>query len=211
MQETILKIGRQYPSHPVCCGGVDHTIIFFSKVRWHAATIFLYFFFFLHYIVALQDYFQSPKCTDREVLGKVTSVAQKAYSPDRYMHEAIINTVETIKPCQSQNVEGVLLSVDLHKAFDRLLLEFHGDGIFLRLCRLSLSTVRLENLCRNKNPMLGTITNAVCKIQKQHWIRDENYLEAPVFNNNGVLDFYFFFSHICTVYRVFTIDSYSNI
>jgi len=58
------------------------------------------------------------------VIGKVTSMAQKAYSPDRYMHEAIINTVETIKHCQTRNVEGVLLSVDLHKAFDSVLHEF---------------------------------------------------------------------------------------
>jgi hypothetical protein len=58
------------------------------------------------------------------VIGKVTSMAQKAYSPDRYMHEAIINTVETIKHCQRKNVDGVLLSVDLHKAFDSVLHEF---------------------------------------------------------------------------------------
>jgi hypothetical protein len=51
-------------------------------------------------------------------------MAQKAYSPDRYMHEAIINTVETIKHCQRKNVDGVLLSVDLHKAFDSVLHEF---------------------------------------------------------------------------------------
>ncbi len=59
-----------------------------------------------------------------KVIGKVTSMAQKAYCPDRYMHEAILNTVEMIKHCQNQNVPGVLLAVDLHKAFDSVFLEF---------------------------------------------------------------------------------------
>jgi hypothetical protein len=57
-------------------------------------------------------------------IGKVTSLAQKPYNPDRYIHEAIINTVETIKHCQAQNTEGILLSVDLHKAFDSVFHEF---------------------------------------------------------------------------------------
>jgi exonuclease III len=59
-----------------------------------------------------------------KVIGKVTSMAQKAYNPDRYLHEAIINTVETIKHCQKKNVEGLLISVDLHKAFDSVFHEF---------------------------------------------------------------------------------------
>jgi hypothetical protein len=59
-----------------------------------------------------------------KVIGKVTTMAQKAYSPDRYMHEAIINTIETIKHCQEGRIEGALLSVDLHKAFDSVLHEF---------------------------------------------------------------------------------------
>jgi hypothetical protein len=59
-----------------------------------------------------------------KVIGKVTSMAQKAYNPNRYLHEAIINTVETIRHCQNKNVEGVLLSIDLHKAFDSVFHEF---------------------------------------------------------------------------------------
>jgi hypothetical protein len=51
-------------------------------------------------------------------------MAQKAYSPDRYMHEAIINTVEIIKHSQNAGIEGALLLVDLHKAFDSVLHEF---------------------------------------------------------------------------------------
>jgi hypothetical protein len=59
-----------------------------------------------------------------KIIGKVTSLAQKAYNPDRYIHEEISNTVETIKHCQAQNTEGILLSVDLHKAFDSVFHEF---------------------------------------------------------------------------------------
>jgi hypothetical protein len=59
-----------------------------------------------------------------KVIGKVTSLAQKAYSPDRYMHKALINTVETIVHCQHENTQGILLSVDLHKAFDSVYHEF---------------------------------------------------------------------------------------
>ncbi len=55
-------------------------------------------------------------------LKKLLRWLKKAYSPDRYMHEAIINTVEMIKHCQ--NTEGALLLVDLHKTFDSVLHEF---------------------------------------------------------------------------------------
>jgi hypothetical protein len=50
-----------------------------------------------------------------------------------------------------------------------------------------LSTVRIENFSRDENPMLWTIANAVSVFQKKYWLRDENYLEAPIFNNDFVL------------------------
>jgi hypothetical protein len=79
-----------------------------------------------------------------KVIDKVTSLEQKAYNPDRYLHEAIINTVETIKHCQVQDTAGLLLSVDLHKAFDsvfhefmREVYKFFGFGdYFIRLLKL---------------------------------------------------------------------------
>jgi hypothetical protein len=58
---------------------------------------------------------------------------------------------------------------------------------FLRLCNFSLSTVRIENFSRDANPILWTIANAVSIFQKKYWVRDENYLEAPIFNNVFVL------------------------
>jgi hypothetical protein len=35
--------------------------------------------------------------------------------------------------------------------------------------------------------MLWTIANAVSIFQKKYWLQDENYLEAPIFNNDFVL------------------------
>jgi hypothetical protein len=58
-----------------------------------------------------------------KVIDKVTSSAQKAYNSERFIHEAVINTIETIQHCKNLDVDGLLLSVDLHKAFDSV---FHG-------------------------------------------------------------------------------------
>ncbi len=54
---------------------------------------------------------------------------------------------------------------------------------FLRLTNYSLSTVRLESFDKNPNQMLWNIGNAVCKFQ----LENENFLEAPVFNNDFFL------------------------
>jgi hypothetical protein len=58
---------------------------------------------------------------------------------------------------------------------------------FLKLANFSLSTVRLEFFNKNRNPMLWNIANAVCLFQNEYWKRDENYLEAPIFNNKMFL------------------------
>ncbi len=58
---------------------------------------------------------------------------------------------------------------------------------FLRICGFSLKTVRVESFDKVTNPILWTIANAFAKFQEQYWKRNENYLEAPVFNNNMFL------------------------
>ncbi len=58
---------------------------------------------------------------------------------------------------------------------------------FLRMSNFSLSTVRLEFFNKNQNPVLWNIANAVCRFQTEYWKRDENYLEAPIFNNDMFL------------------------
>ncbi len=52
------------------------------------------------------------------VIDKVTSLAQKAYNKKRYIQEALINTIDTIRYCEHNGVSGVLLSIDQKKAFD---------------------------------------------------------------------------------------------
>ena len=59
-----------------------------------------------------------------KVIDKVTTMAQKDYNPNRYIHEALISTIETIRYCEAARVSGFLLSVDLHKAFDSVFHEF---------------------------------------------------------------------------------------
>jgi hypothetical protein len=57
------------------------------------------------------------------VIDKLTSLNQKAYNKKRYIHEAIIDTVDTIRYCENNNVRGVILSIDQRKAFDSI---YHG-------------------------------------------------------------------------------------
>ena len=55
------------------------------------------------------------------VIDKVTSLAQKAYNKKRYIQEALINTIDTIRHCELNGINGVILSVDQKKAFDSVL------------------------------------------------------------------------------------------
>jgi len=57
------------------------------------------------------------------VIDKLTSLNQKAYNKNRFIHEAVMNTVDTIRYCENNNVKGVILSIDQRKAFDSV---FHG-------------------------------------------------------------------------------------
>ena len=52
------------------------------------------------------------------IINKVTSLAQKAYNRDRYIQEALINTIDTIRHCEINQVRGAILSIDQKKAFD---------------------------------------------------------------------------------------------
>jgi hypothetical protein len=53
-----------------------------------------------------------------KVIDKVTSLAQKAYNKKRYIQEALINTIDTIRHCEQNGINGVILSIDQKKAFD---------------------------------------------------------------------------------------------
>ncbi len=58
-----------------------------------------------------------------KVIDKVTSMSQKAYNSKRYIQEAIINTIDTIRHCEVNKISGVILSINQKKAFDSV---YHG-------------------------------------------------------------------------------------
>jgi len=51
----------------------------------------------------------------------------------------------------------------------------------------SLDTVRLEFFDKNSNPILWNIMESVAKFQNSYWNKHENYLDAPIFNNDMFL------------------------
>jgi len=61
-----------------------------------------------------------------KVIDKVTNQAQKAYNKKRYIHEALINTINVIRHCEVNNIAGAILSIDQKKAFDSV---YHGFAI----------------------------------------------------------------------------------
>jgi hypothetical protein len=52
------------------------------------------------------------------VIDKVTSLNQKAYNKNRYIQEALISTINTIRHCEVNGIKGAILSIDQKKAFD---------------------------------------------------------------------------------------------
>jgi hypothetical protein len=64
------------------------------------------------------------------VIDKLTSIDQKAYSKTRYIQEALISTINTIRHCENNNVKGSILSIDQKKAFDSV---YHGymDAVYI--------------------------------------------------------------------------------
>jgi Reverse transcriptase (RNA-dependent DNA polymerase) len=54
---------------------------------------------------------------------KFTSRAQKGFTPSRQLHEVLINIVETMSYCRSENISAALVTLDQAKAFDTIL---HG-------------------------------------------------------------------------------------
>ncbi len=71
------------------------------------------------------SYINSKAVNNRlnRIIDKITWLNQKAYNKNRYIHEAVMNTVDTIRYCENNNVKGVILSIDQRKAFDSV---FHG-------------------------------------------------------------------------------------
>jgi hypothetical protein len=56
----------------------------------------------------------------KKIVNRICSRAQKGYNSERYVQEVLINVVETIAHCKSNNLRGAVLAVDMAKAFDSL-------------------------------------------------------------------------------------------
>jgi len=54
------------------------------------------------------------------VMSKITSRAQKGFTDSRYLQEVLINVIEVIGHCGRQQQDGLLVAVDMAKAFDTL-------------------------------------------------------------------------------------------
>jgi hypothetical protein len=55
-----------------------------------------------------------------KIVNRVCSRAQKGFNDSRYTQEVLINVLETIRHCNTNNVSGALVAVDMAKAFDTL-------------------------------------------------------------------------------------------
>ncbi len=77
------------------------------------------------------------------------SRAQKGFTSERYIQEVLINVIENIAHCKSQNIPGCILSIDQAKAFDTIshaymkeVYKFFGLGPeFIKI---------IETLCNNR-------------------------------------------------------------
>ena len=54
----------------------------------------------------------------------ITSRAQKGFTSSKYLQEVLINVIEFIGHCKSNNLPGVVLSINYSKAFDTLSIKF---------------------------------------------------------------------------------------
>ncbi len=54
------------------------------------------------------------------IVNRVCSRAQKGFNNKRYTQECLINVLETIQHCNTNNINGAVVAVDMAKAFDTL-------------------------------------------------------------------------------------------
>ncbi len=55
-----------------------------------------------------------------KVVNRICSRAQKGFNSQRYTQECLINVIETIAHCNSEDINGAVVAVDMAKAFDTL-------------------------------------------------------------------------------------------
>ena len=54
------------------------------------------------------------------VVNRICSRSQKGFNNVRYTQECLINVIESISHCNSNNINGAIVAVDMAKAFDTL-------------------------------------------------------------------------------------------
>jgi hypothetical protein len=59
-------------------------------------------------------------CRLNKVVNRICSRAHKGFNNQRYTQECLINVIETIAHCNSANINGAVVAVDMAKAFDTL-------------------------------------------------------------------------------------------
>jgi Reverse transcriptase (RNA-dependent DNA polymerase) len=110
----------------------------------------------------------------KKIAGKILSRAQKGLTKNRYIQECLINIIEGIKWCKSNNIPAFILALDQAKAFDsidhlflREVYKFFGFGdYFIRI---------IETLTTNRNAFI---------IQEDNTYREKFPLECG--NGQGI-------------------------
>jgi Reverse transcriptase (RNA-dependent DNA polymerase) len=99
----------------------------------------------------------------KKVMDKITNVGQKGYSKKRQCQEVLISLISGIKQAKKNNVKGLLISLDMKKAFDSLsheymgeCLKFFGFGPYIIKWLTLLSTNRKACIQLGKNKLSRT-------------------------------------------------------
>jgi len=94
----------------------------------------------------------------KKVMDKLTPVGQKGHSKTRRCQEVLINMIENIENCKKLRKEGVILSLDIKKAFDCVshkfvekTLKFFNFGEIMKKWLLLLSTKRTACIVLDNN------------------------------------------------------------
>ena len=77
------------------------------------------------------------------IIDRITSRAQKGFTPSRYIQEVLINVIENIAHCNAEHKNAVLIALDQSKAFDSIrhsflvaAYKFFGIGdVFIKMLR----------------------------------------------------------------------------
>ena len=99
------------------------------------------------------------------VIDKITDRGQKAYNSKKCIHKVIINLTNNISHCNTNNVPGVIVSIDQSKAFDSIYNDFCNDAFrFFGFGETFIEMVATLGTGRNAKIILedGSLSDPVC-------------------------------------------------